>query len=610
MYFVTNNGQDQDAIDKILLDKFGVTTHVPNYDTLLATSSKDDENSFQDFHFNELVQIINAFSEMPSGYHQIKGLRYLLRRKDGHPHPLYPEAPAVAWPKGADENSYIEFMETAFKSGGEDHLHRLILHEKSHFLWKNIFSEQLREDWINLGNWFKNSDTASGWSTYDTTAFVSAYAHAKNPNEDMAESLSYYVLNPNKLLSLAPKKFNFIEKQVMNGYRYVSKIREDLTFEVLNLFPDYDFPGKIRKVIVTAKGDPNSDKEVAITIELTDKEGIEDSASKAFTRIFSPDDTFKDLYFNPVNGNGHILRGTLTIPKNAKNGYWTLPNITITDNSGNERHEGIVDFGFKLYINNQIEDRIPPEYVADSMNITSQEEYDEKGRQVFRLRTTWEVNENLEMKSRSPVYTNIISLDYSDLYSIQRYGTYNKKNRMAQVDLMLTEHHPVGRYGASYIMMEDMALNKKGQYFSDNPKHEPIKSLSIKPRDPDYEKPTLDINRIYIKADPKNPTSPDGSTNVEIVFYANDNKSGIGVVTYTLIDPLGKGHFNYFYHENFRTLFFKGNPTEEKEYRIRTTLPKGSPPGKWGLLEIVINDKAGNGNTYNFLETIHFQVVD
>ena len=31
----------------------------------------------------------------------------------------------------------------------------------------------------------------------------------------------------------------------MHGARYVALIAEELTFEVLNLFPDYTYPGKI-----------------------------------------------------------------------------------------------------------------------------------------------------------------------------------------------------------------------------------------------------------------------------------------------------------------------------------------------------------------------------
>ena len=58
------------------------------------------------------------------------GLKYLVRRLDGTPHPLHPTAPAVAWTSAG----YIEFMESAFQGQGLDYIHRLILHEKAHFL--------------------------------------------------------------------------------------------------------------------------------------------------------------------------------------------------------------------------------------------------------------------------------------------------------------------------------------------------------------------------------------------------------------------------------------------------------------------------------------------
>ena len=604
IHFFTEGGRNDDAVEKILSEKFAVTTNVPDYRNLTGESG----HNFQRFHNEELVQIINTFVQMPSGYHKIKGLRYLVRRKDGHPHPLYPEAAAVAWPRGPDEESYIEFMDSAFIGGSEDSIHRLILHEKTHFLWRNIFPEGLRQEWIEIGQWFENEEAASGWSTYDTTGFVSPYAHAKNPDEDMAETLSYYVLNPNKLLSLNPEKFRFVEKRIMNGYRYVSRIRDDLTFEVLNLFPDYDFPGKIRKVEVRALGDGYSDKDVTITIELTDKEGIRDEARYAFTRITSPEGTFKDLYLHPVAGDGHVLSGTLTIPNRAKGGYWNIQNITVTDSVGNRRMEGIVDFGFKLYINNLVEDTRPPRYAADSITIDAHEGT-EGGRQTFALDIGWGVDEDVAMKRRHPVYANLISPDNPELYRITGYGSYDEESRRGRVRLVLTEFHPPGKYGVSFLSMQDRALNTGVQYFSDDPKHEAMKTVSISSRNPDYTKPSLDTERIFIRAVPIDPVSPDGSTKVDIVFYAKDDKSGLGIVHYKIVDPLGKVHFDYFQHENFYTRFFRGDPAVYKKYRIKTTLPKGSPPGRWGLLEIVLQDKAGNINTFNFLETIHFDLV-
>lgn len=603
VHFFTNNGKDSDAIAKILQDKFGVVTTTSDYEGLTGESA----NHFQDFKPNELIKLISAFAEMPVGMHKIPGLRYLLRRLDGHPHPQYPEAAAVAWPRGSSSDSYIEFMDKAFISQSESDAHRLILHEKAHFLWSNLFSQELKESWIEVGNWFETTEAGSGWATNDTTAFVSAYAHGKNPNEDMAESIATYVLNPNRLISRAKKKFDFIEKRIMNGYRYISVFRDDLTFEVLNLFPDYDYPGKIRRVEVQAEGDGTQDKTVTITIELMDKEGIKDGAEYAFTRITSPNDTFKDLYLNPVDGNGHLLRGTLTIPNIAKSGYWTVQNISITDDVGNERHEGVIDFGFKLYINNVVEDITPPQYVANSLSIQfSEQEQDEK--QVFEVDVYWNIDENTAMRSRSPTYVNMISLDYPHLYRITQYGHFNRDDHQAHVRLTLTEHHPPGRYGISYISMQDRALNYGNQYFSDDPEHEAISYITIDSKDPDTEKPVLDPDRISVVSAPVNPDAPDGSTNVQITFYAKDNKSGLGLVYYRLVDPLGGVHFNYFYHSNTYTLFYQGDPTIYQKYDIRMTLPKGSPPGEWGVSEVVLHDKAGNINTYNFLETIHFSL--
>ena len=602
IWFFTDHGNKINVIKKILDEKFGVTIDVPDYHALTG----EHWDNFQDFHPIELVRVILAFAEMPIGYYKIPGLRYLIRRKDGHPHPLYSSAPAVAWPRGSENESYIEFMDTAFMSGSEDYIHRLILHEKGHFLWSNIFSDELKDDWIELGQWFENSDAESGWSTHDNIHFVSAYAHSKTPDEDMAESLSYYILNPNKLLSVAPDKFDFIEKRIMNGYRYVSSIREDLTFEVLNLFPDYDYPGKIRKVQVEVRGDELEDKRVVVTIDLTDKKGIDDGAKWAYTRIFSPNKTFKDLYLYPMSR--HRLQGRFTIPKEAKRGYWRVNNITIKDRAGNERHEGVIDFGFKMYINNKNDDVIPPRYVPHSLEIAYEERIKNE-RQIFNINTSWEVDENRHMASRSPVYANLISLDHNDRYRITGYGRYDKKTKKARVVLKLTEYYPPGRYGVSYIQMKDKALNEGTQYFSDNPKHEPIKYVTINPRNPDFQKPVLDVNRITLQASPVNSSTPDGRTNVSIDFYAKDDKSGLDMVYYKLMDPLGKIYFNYFYHADFYTLFYSnGDPTVYKRYRIKTTLPKGSAPGKWGVLEIVIHDKSGNINTYNFLESIHFKL--
>lgn len=81
-------------------------------------------------------------------------------------------------------------------------------------------------------------------------------------------------------------------------------------------------------------------------------------------------------------------------------------------------------------------------------------------------------------------------------------------------------------------------------------------------------------------------------------------------MAYRLLDPQGISHFQYHYHANFYTRFFPGNPSGCGEYEIRVVLPVGSAPGRWGLQELVIRDKAGNQRTYNFVETLQFMVAN
>ena len=84
----------------------------------------------------------------------------------------------------------------------------------------------------------------------------------------MAESIAYFIVNPDKLKSRAFGKYEFVRDRVMQGTIYLSQIREDLTFEVYNLFPDYVFPGKIRRVDIRVEGAPEADKQITIEIEL------------------------------------------------------------------------------------------------------------------------------------------------------------------------------------------------------------------------------------------------------------------------------------------------------------------------------------------------------
>ena len=133
-------------------------------------------------------------------------------------------------------------------------------------------------------------------------------------------------------------------------------------------------------------------------------------------------------------------------------------------------------------------------------------------------------------------------------------------------------------------------------------------SILIETANPDSQFPYLDVNTISISAEPSNPQRPNGETQVSIVYFAKDDKSGLGKVSYALRDPQGILHRNYHYHDNYYTLFFTGNADEIKQYEINLILPEGSAPGIWGLDYLKLADKANNQKTYQFTEIIHFKV--
>jgi hypothetical protein len=617
--YVTRNGTDEQAVEKILNDRFGCTTQVPDFAALTAPTTKEDAHSFQSFHSAERLAILNMFEEMPDGYHKVAGLRYLVRRKDGVPHPLY-DAPAVAWawPEHFPQGSYIEFMESAFNVN-PDHMHRLILHEKAHFLWAYTFSKGLKDDWIKLGGWYPNPGDPDGWSTTNTTEFVSAYAHKKNPDEDMAESLSVFVLNPDLLRSRSLRKFEFIRDRIMQGSRYLARIPTDLTFEVLNLYPDYEYPGKIKRVDIVATGAPDQDKQVKVEIALHTADRVFAGASKAYFRVFSEIGTFHDVYLDPVDAKGAVLRGQFTISKYAKAGHWRPDQIVVTDAVGNQRLEGVNDYGWKLYIDNPLEDLVAPSFVPGTLTVQRFDDtVTENGSSfpVHRVEVKWQVIENRQMRSESPVYARLVNPTVDNTYPFEAWGTFDAATSTAKVVFHVTQFAAPGEYNVPYVMMLDQANNKGDQTFSPSPRHQPLVSVQVPTTNYDTTAPEVALNddpaagvhRIRISAKPTNPTAPNGETLVNIRYHARDDKSGLGVVSYRLLDPQGISHHQFHYHKHFYTQFFQGEPTAWAEYEINVVLPVGSPPGTWGLQELVVRDKAGNQRSYSFVETVRFDV--
>ena len=616
--FVTDNGTNQSKVNKILKDRYGISIDIPDYQALTGEAA----SRFQAFQSSELISIINMFEEMPSGFHKIDGLDYLVRRLNGAENPYYPGVPAIAW----DTLGYIEFMEKGFKSFSIDYIHRLILHEKAHFLWAKVFDATLKADWVTLGGWYECSENSEGWCTTKQTEFVSAYAHEKNPNEDMAESIAFFTVNPDALRSRALAKYEFIRDRIMQGNIYISTIQENLTFEVYNLYPDYVFPGKIKKLQVSVLGDLNEDKTVTVEIELHALNSVLEGASEAFTRIASTDDTWVDLYLYPLEGRGTVgtqLKGSFTLTKRAKSGYWKPTQLVLRDEVGNLRMAGVNDFGWRMYVNNPLEDTILPLYVANSMQLSLSSEVIES-QDVQTIAAKWSIDEEYPRENQGCYAA--LNDENPSTYSLEQYSPQNYggdyQSGTCYVKWLMPNYMSSGTWRSNYIRQIDEAGNETRNYFATpdgvdtgtnfggTKLDELAPEVTLTTTNPDTTPPELDLNDIGITATPTNPDNPNGETKVEFRFRVKDDISGYQIGYYTLRDPQGLTTAFYHYPARRSQLFPISEDLDWFEYTDTVTLPAGSAPGTWGVVELTLRDRAQNFKAYNFTEIISFDLSE
>lgn len=606
---VTDEGRHLPSVNQIFGKRYGLTTEISSYEALTLPTGGESKSHFQDFQPNELILMLNMMEEMPQGIHKVPGFKYLVRRLDGLDHPLYPTAPAVAWPS----SEYVEFMEIAFKDQSEEYMHRLILHEKAHFLWGHLFDDQLKADWIELGGWYEDPSTTSGWSTTKSAEFVSSYAHLKNPNEDMAESISFFVVNPDRLRARAPAKYEFVRDRIMQGSIYIAQIREDLTFEVYNLFPDYVHPGKVRSVDIKVEGGPEEDKKLTVDIGLHALDAEKEGAKYGVARVVSPIGTSRDLLFYPIDVDGRrniggtstSLRAEVEFSKYAKAGYWLPKSLELRDEADNSRFQRVSDFGWRMYVDNPNEDYTAPQYVPRSVNIQKSTYPEDETVQVVHL--DWSINEE-GSGLRAGQCRAAIDDVRPNTYTIVNYGEPYEQDDGCKVEYLMPNYMPTTTYSVRHIVMQDLALNVGRTEFTDDPESEPAATFELITSNPDYHAPELDENRITISAEPTNPAAPNGETNVDIRYYFKDNISGLAVSNLLLRDPQGSHHKHYIYPDDRNDLYPAYDPTIWQQRDIRIILPEGSLPGIWGLAEMDLRDRAGNSEIYNFVEIVHFQV--
>ena len=67
------------------------------------------------------------------------------------------------------------------------------------------------------------------------------------------------------------------------------------------------------------------------------------------------------MWLSPQNGSSDsVLTGTLTLNKHMKAGWWNFDGLHLWDAVGNDRYESPATIGLRLFLNNPLEDIVPP----------------------------------------------------------------------------------------------------------------------------------------------------------------------------------------------------------------------------------------------------------
>ena len=445
---------------------------------------------------------------------------------------------------------------------------------------------------------------------------MSAYAHLKNPDEDFAESAADFIINPDIVRSRAPDKYSFIRDRVMQGTLYIARIREDLTFTVYNLFPDYVYPGKVKRIRVEVAGAPDEDKDVTVIIDIHALDLAQEGILRAQGRVESSGDTYFDLWlYGPESRANYTSYGSPYPIEICESRIVESPELRLDDAVGNSRYLGLNDFGWRMYVNNPQEDLEPPVYVPGSATLSLGEA--EINSQLIRVITaSWEV---IEPHPRGPTGCYAaLNDEFISTYSLQEYGASTEIG--CSINFAMPDYMPNGSYALNYTRNIDAALNESRQFFSsDLPDNggfggentgEEAPSVIIESATPDTQAPDLDLNALSVTATPVNPSAPNGETIVEFTFRVKDDISGYSVGAFNLRDPQGN-NFNYYHYQERRGNFYPlPEELEWTEYTATVILPPGSAPGIWGVSEFTVRDRAGNFKSYDFVEIVRFDVVE
>jgi hypothetical protein len=620
--FITQNGRDAYTLNTILRQRFNIRLWDESVYPLTSRTTKEQDARFQRFSNEEKLTLLTALAEVPDGIKLRNSQINLLRRKDTVPHPLlnYRKALFVGWSSPSESLNlippYIEVMQEAFNLDERARLETLIA-SISGILWDREIPSALKMEWIKIGTW---RNLGSGeWVTDNPTEAHSEIGVGlyNGPKADFAASVATYISNGEELKVRSPTRYDFLRLYVMHGSRYIRELRKDLSFPVLNLWPDYSGPSGIREASAVIRGNAADDKFLSVNLSLYGTDLRTNGALRGnllLVRRGSSGDSISDISIDctahnpdPVYKVSLELKCYKYISKYVEGGYYDIHRIYLYDQVENYWVANQAKFPWSLYVKNYLQQPPPPRIVADSQSI-SLEQSIVKGQEVPLLKTQFRVDQSTApFGARSFISSECVTGCTRSRYEATDRATI--RGELVTIPTLLSPFIPSGMYGLNeiYIFWENKLLSSM---FSSVPNEGEYQRpfVTLHNDDEDTVSPEIDLNQIRVAAQPTYPEAPDGRTQVKVTLRARDNKSGLAYLGACLRSPRGLTSCTWIDDESFKGVIETGATTEWRDYSTTISLPAGSAPGIWGVERVFSGDKVGWILNHNLTELVEFRV--
>ncbi len=272
----------------------------------LNSLSEDKELPFeQAFRKEELVTLSKQVIDLPEEVRRKLALKRIVRARVGRTLPNN----AIGIYEPATQK--IILSDGALIEGADIYGEGTVLHELGHAWW---FAEPNRvfRDQFSLISW-KRQGAQWVLQSSDAKEFVTAYA-MKAPTEDFAECFSAYVNEPEKLKTLAPRKFDYLHQTVFKDTTYYSTAAKNAKIEINSQQPDKTPPwidGPLEKCLSVSTHLSGEQNEVSVTIKC-----VRDDLSGPSSQLMS--------FEHPKIRDSYVFVNLEPLPQKENDGTWTL----------------------------------------------------------------------------------------------------------------------------------------------------------------------------------------------------------------------------------------------------------------------------------------------